>query len=208
MHQIQIDSFADNPFASRFRRANQLRREFQHRVFAEISGELLIGQLHPIASHSRKPDLKFVSLWADGFHLNSLTRRLRRNHHGLRREIKRHAEHICILHIKQPILVEVVRLAAQRTAYYLFAEQLRSEGAHAHHMADGVGIPSLGEHRNRHNAANRLAKLLWLAYRVHHLAEQILVANVLGLLAAARALDYFTAEPLYLVSSYLSEIRV
>ena len=75
-------------------------------------------------------------------------------------------------------------------------------------MADGVGIPALGEHRHRHHAANRLAELPWLAYGVHHLAEQVLVADVLCLLAAARALDYFTAEPLYLVGSYLSEIQV
>ena len=55
-------------------------------------------------------------------------------------------------------------------------------------MGDGVGVPALGQHRDRHDAADVLAELAGLADRVHHLAQQVLVGQVLGVAAGeARA---------------------
>ena len=53
------------------------------------------------------------------------------------------------------IVVGVVRLAAQRAADDLLAEELRAEGADAQHVRDGPGVPALGEHRDGDDAADR-----------------------------------------------------
>ena len=86
----------------------------------------------------------------------------------------------------RPVLVQIVGLAAQRAADDLLAKKLRAEGADAEDVGDGVGVPPLGEHRDRDDAADRLAELARLADGVHHLAQQVLVGDVLGLLAGRR----------------------
>ena len=92
-------------------------------------------------------------------------------------EVERDAEDVGVLDVEQAVLVQVVGLAAERAADDLLAEELRAEGADAEDVGDGVGVPALGEHRDRDDAADRLAELAVLADGVHHLAQQVLVGD-------------------------------
>ena len=47
-----------------------------------------------------------------------------------------------------------------------------------------------------------------LAHRVHHLSEQVFVAEILGLLTGATAFDDLPAEPLDLVRRRVAEVRI
>ena len=62
--------------------------------------------------------------------------------------------------LKRFFLVELVRLAAQRAADDLLAEELSAEGADAQDMGDGVRVPALGEHGDGDDATDRAAELL------------------------------------------------
>ena len=80
--------------------------------------------------------------------------------------------------LNRPVLVQLVRLAAQRAADDLLAEELGAEGADAEDVGDGVRVPALGEHRDGDDAADGAAELARLADRVHDLAQQLLVGEV------------------------------
>ena len=51
-----------------------------------------------------------------------------------------------------------------------YLTQVRTD---AEHVCNCIGIPALGEHRDRHNAANLTAKPPLLSNRIHHLAKQV-----------------------------------
>src|SRR5271165_3985177 len=53
-------------------------------------------------------------------------------------------EHLCLF-------VERIALAAQSPADHLLAEQLRTEWPQPHDMGDGIGVPALGQHGDRHH---------------------------------------------------------
>jgi hypothetical protein len=95
--------------------------------------------------------------------------------------------------------------ATQRTSNNLFAQELGAEGTNAENMGHGIGIPSLGEHRDGHDTADGTAKLSGLADSVHNLAEQFLIADVVACMSIPGALHDFTAETLDLVSSHAAE---
>jgi hypothetical protein len=75
-------------------------------------------------------------------------------------------------------------------------------------VRDRVRVPPLGQHRDRDDAAGPPAEAILLAYGVHHLAQEVLVGEVLGLLAVAGALDDLAAEALDLVRGGLPEAVV
>ena len=104
--------------------------------------------------------------------------------------------------------MEVVRLAAQGAANHLLAQQLGAEGPHAQHVGDGIRVPAFGEHGNRYDAANGVAKPAFLADGVHDLPKQMLVGNVLGLASVAGTFDDLAAEAVDLVGSHGAEIAV
>src|SRR4051812_26788848 len=75
-------------------------------------------------------------------------------------------------------------------------------------MGHSVGIPSLGEHRDRHNAANGPTKLARLANRIHNFAKELLIGNVVSSASVACPLYNFPAEPLNFVRSHATKIVV
>ena len=75
-------------------------------------------------------------------------------------------------------------------------------------MGDGVRIPAFGEHGHRNHAANRIAQTTYLAHRVHHLAQQVLLADALAGLGVTGALDDFAAESLDLVGRHTAKAIV
>ena len=85
-------------------------------------------------------------------------------------EVERDAHDVGVLDVEQAILVELIRLAAQAAADDLLAQQLRAECADAEDVGDGVGVPALGQHRYRDDAADLLAEAARAADGVHHLA--------------------------------------
>ena len=74
---------------------------------------------------------------------------------------------------------------------HLLAEQLGAEGAHAEDVCHGINVPALGEHRDADHAFDVFAELARLAHRVHHLAEEVLGGEVLGI-AAGEAGRYWS----------------
>ena len=74
-------------------------------------------------------------------------------------------------------------------------------------MGDGVGVPALGEHRHRHDAADLLAELALLADGVHHLAQQVLVGELVDV-GAGVAPAVLVLERLDLVRGGLLEVAL
>jgi hypothetical protein len=138
--------------------ADQIRRELQYGVFREVGCQALLWQLDSIPGHAGEADLEFIALRADSLDLDGLPRRLRRGDDGLGREVEGDAKHIGVFDVEQFLLVQVVGLPPQGPADDLFAEQLGAESAHAEHMGDGVGVPALGEHGHRYDAADGIAE--------------------------------------------------
>ena len=149
-----------------------------------------------------------IAFGAHGFDLDGLAGRLWGRHHWFGREVERHPQDVGVFDVEQALLIEVVGLAAQGAANHLLAQQLGAEGAHAQHMGDGAGVPAFGEHGDRDDAANGVAQPAWLADGVHDLAQQVLVRDVVGLLAVAGAFDDLAAEAVDPVGSHGAEIAV
>ena len=80
-----------------------------------------------------------------------------------RHEGERDAVDIGVLRGEEAVLVGFVGAAAQAAADDLLAQELGAERADAEDVGDGVGVPALGEHGDRHDAADRLAELADLA---------------------------------------------
>ena len=183
-------------------------RQLQDGVVVEVGGQPFLGQFDAIAFDAREADFEGVALGAHRLDLNRLARRLRRRNDRLRREVEGNAEDVGIFHIEKPFFVQIVGLATQRAANDLLAQELRAEGANAENMGDGVGIPALGEHRDRDDAADGTAKLAGLADGVHDLAEQFLVGDVFAGTRVAGALDDLAAKALDLVGRHAAEVVV
>ena len=110
-------------------------------------------------------------------------------------EGKGHTINFGVFRVEMPLLVGGIAHATQPPSDHLFAKQLRAEGAHAQNMGDGVGIPTLGEHRDADHALDVFAELAGLAYGVHDLTEQIFVGQILriatGEAGAVFGLEFF-----------------
>ena len=169
-----------------YRRADQIRGQLQHGIVVEFGGQPFFGQFDAIALDAGKADFEGIALGAHGLDLDGLAGRLRRRDHRLGGEIEGNAQDIGIFDIEQALFVQIVGLAAQRTANDLLAQKLRAEGANAQNVGDGVGIPALGEHGDRDDAADRFAEAAVLADGVHDFAEQVLIGEVLGLTGGRR----------------------
>ena len=99
-------------------------------------------------------------------------------------------------------------MPAQAAADDLFAEQLGAEGAHAQDVGDGVGVPSLGEHGDRDDAAHRLAQAPLAADGVHDLAENVFVGQRLFPGGRPFALGFLVAELFDFGTGGGAEVRV
>ena len=75
-------------------------------------------------------------------------------------------------------------------------------------MGDGVGVPPFGEHGDRDDTPNPAAERTRLADGVHHLAEQVLVGKIGGVLLAAGALHDLPPEALDLGGGHGAEAGV
>jgi hypothetical protein len=85
---------------------------------------------------------------------------------------------------------------------------LRSKGADAQNVSHRTGIPTFGEHRNRDHAADGGAKVAGFADRVHELAQEFLIRNVVGGERIAGALNVLATEPLDFIGGQAAEIVV
>lgn len=72
-------------------------------------------------------------------------------------------------------------------------------------MRDGVRVPALGEHRDRHDAADVLPEFAPLADRVHRLAQQVRIGELVYV-GAGVAQAVCLLEGLDLVSGILLEV--
>src|SRR5579871_943594 len=208
MHKRQIDALADNPLDARDRRADQGRSQFQNGIVVEFGGEPLLGQVDTVSLDARETDLEGVAIGTYGLHGDGLAGRLRGCDDGLGVEVEGNTEDVGVFDIEEAGVVEVVGLAAQGAADHLFAEKLGAEGAHPQDVSYGIGVPAFGEHRNGDDAADGLAQAAGLADGVHHFAEDLLVGEVLSLLAIAGALDDFAPEALDLGTGDGAEVVV
>src|SRR6218665_1541343 len=124
---------------------------------------------------------------------------LRRRDHGLGVEVEGNAEHVGVFDVEALFCVELVGLAAQCAANHLLAKQLGAKGAHAENMGHGVGVPALGQHGDGDHASDGVPQPARLAHGVHHLAQQVLVGDLLAGLGVPRSLDDFAAESVDLI---------
>ena len=104
--------------------------------------------------------------------------------------------------------IGVVRLAAERATADLLAQELRAEGPDTEDVGDRPRAPALREHGDGDDAADRPAEGVRLADRVHDLAQQVLVGEVLGLLPVAGAGDDLAPKALDLVAGGVAEAPV
>ena len=102
----------------------------------------------------------------------------RLRHHRLGGEVEGDAHDVGIFDVEQAVLVQLIGLAAQAAADHLLAQELGAEGADAEDVGDGVGVPAFGQHRHRDDAADLLAEPARAADGVHHLAQQLAVADL------------------------------
>ncbi len=109
-------------------------------------------------------------------HPVSRLRRWRVRGAGHRHEVERHAEHVGELRRQAAVAVEAVVVgAAQRPAGHLLAQQLGAERPEPQDVDHGTGVPTLGEHRHRHHAADLLAQPARAAHGVESLAGDVAV---------------------------------
>ena len=99
-------------------------------------------------------------------------------------------------------------MAPERAPDRLLAQQLSPERPNAEHVGDGVRVPSLGEHRDRDHATDRVAERARLPDGVHHFTKQVLVGDVVSVTAVAGARDALLPEALNLVGGDLAEVPV
>ena len=75
-------------------------------------------------------------------------------------------------------------------------------------MGHGVGVPTLSQHRDRHDAADALPELTHLANGIHDLAQKLVVRDPFALADVSRALDAIAPEAIDLVGRHGAEVRV
>src|SRR5699024_1795924 len=71
------------------------------------------------------------------------------------------------------LLVQRVGPTAQAPAHDLLAQELRAERAYTEDVTDGVGVPSLGQHGDGHDASDVFTEAAFLAHGVHDLAQEV-----------------------------------
>ena len=147
-----------------------VRTSFEFGV--KLRFQLFFGQVDPVADHAREDHFKRGAL-AHRRHARHLLGRIDRRDLGLRREVERDAHDVGIFDIEQSFGIQIVGIAAQAAPDDLLAQKLGAEGANAEDMGDGVGVPSLGQHGDGHDAAHLFAKSPFLADRIHDFAQQV-----------------------------------
>ena len=78
------------------------------------------------------------------------------------------------------VRVDGVTHSAQPASDDLFAKQLRTEGPDTENVRDSVGIPALGQHRDRNDATYVFAQFSRLADSVHDLAQEVLIVQIIS----------------------------
>ena len=109
----------------------------------------------------RGPRRRWIGDWAVGGH-----------------ERERDAVDLRVLGSELAVLADDVRAPAQPTADDLLAQQLASERSDSEDVGDRIGVPSLGEHRHRHDAADVFAEPALLPDGVHDLAQKVFVGEL------------------------------
>ncbi len=95
-----------------------------------------------------------------------------------RQEAERDAVDLRVLGREVAVRSGLVAHPPQAAPDDLLAQELGAEGADAEDVGDGVRVPALGQHGDRHDAADLLAQAVLLADRVHHLAQEVLVGDL------------------------------
>ncbi len=97
---------------------------------------------------------------------------------GGRNERERHPIHIRVLRLEHAVVIDRIAHPPQPASHHLLAQELRPERPHPQDVRHRIGVPPLGQHRNAHHAAHLLAQLPLLANRVHHLAQQVFIGQL------------------------------
>ena len=98
-----------------------------------------------------------------------------------RDERERHAVDLGVLGRELSVVVEGERPATKATTDDLLAQELRAECPDTKDVRDSRRIPSLGQHRDRDDAADVASEPARLADRVHDLPENVLVGETLNI---------------------------
>ena len=99
-----------------------------------------------------------------------------------RHKAERNSVYFGIVRLKHSVFVRNILYSPERAPDDLLTEKLCRECTNAQNMRYRVDIPSFGEHGNRHDAFDILAKPARLADGVHHLAQKFLVGRFVSAL--------------------------
>src|SRR5439155_22505432 len=132
----------------------------------------LVRQLDPVAVEFREADGESPTV-VEGTDLDGGARLLRlRGRRAAGNECKGDAVNLGVFGlVPARVLIDGVAAATQAPADDLLAQELAAERADAEDVGNGVGIPALGEHGHRYDAADVLAELAPLADGVHCFSE-------------------------------------
>src|SRR5216684_532905 len=75
-------------------------------------------------------------------------------------------------------------------------------------MSDRVSIPALGKHRHRDDAPDSSTKLARFTDRIHDLAEQFLIGDILARPSITASFDDLAAEAVDFIRSHITEVIV
>ena len=150
-----------------------------------------------------------VALGCDRLHQHCFSWWLRLDGYRLGSEIEGYAKYIRVLDVEQSLRVFTsydCRRSARPT--HLLTKKLRAERADTQHVRDRPSVPTLGQHRNGHDASNRSAERVRLADGVHHLTQQVFIGELLGLPAVAGSFDNLAPEALDLIARRSPKVLV
>ena len=108
MNQVEIDGLANDALVPCDGGSHEGGRQLQHGVFVEVGGQPLLGQLHAVPRDARKADFQRISFGPLGLDLDRFSRRLGRDHHGLRGKVERYAQHVRVFDVEEVVVIEIV----------------------------------------------------------------------------------------------------
>src|SRR4030095_14471799 len=83
-----------------------------------------------------------------------------------------------------------------------------AEGANAEDMRHGIGIPTLRQHGDGHDAADGATELAELPDRVHDLAKEFRIGDVVPCADVPSALDNLPAKPFDFVRRHSAKVVI
>ena len=81
----------------------------------------------------------------------------------------------------------IITLSSQSSSHHLLTKQLTAKGSDSTNMSNGIGIPSLGEHRDTYYTLDLSTKFARLTHCIDYLSQYISITDIVG---SSRSMGY------------------